>query len=303
VNPQTQALAPDRSAERGPIQNVGPADILAALSLVSTGTLYDLEVERFRGMPLHPAHPQMEIVSFRTPRGIQNQGDQEWLKGNNSENMAFISDLVIGTVHSGTHIDALAHVTVGEDNHWYGGHKAAENLGDFGPLVCDASSLLPILTRGVLLDVAGHQGVDVLAKGQGISAEDLQAVAAAQATELRPKDTVLIRTGYVSLYPDAALMAEHAGPGIDRSAARWLVEQGAVAVAGDTEALEQGPCADPNNPHAVHTVLLVENGVYIMEMVNMEQLAADRVYEFLFVALPCKIRGATGSMIRPVALV
>jgi kynurenine formamidase len=303
VNPQTHALAPDRSAERGPIQNVGAADILAALSLVSSGTLYDLEVERFRGMPLHPAHPQMEVVSFRTPKGIQNQGDQDWLNQNNSENMAFISDLVVGTVHSGTHIDALAHVTVGEDNHWYGGNKAAESLGDFGPLVCDASSIPPIVTRGVLLDVAGHQGVDVLAKGQGISAEDLQAVAAAQGTELRPKDVVLIRTGYVSLYPDAARMAEHAGPGIDKGAACWLVEQGVVAVAGDTEALEQSPCADPNNPHAVHTVLLVESGVHIMEMVNMERLAADEVYEFLFVALPTKIRGATGSMIRPIAVV
>jgi kynurenine formamidase len=303
LNPQIQTQAPERNAERGPIQDIGAADILAALGLVSSGMLYDLEVERFRGMPLHPAHPQMEIVSFRTPNGIRNRRDQDWLNSNNSENMAFISDLIIGTVHSGTHIDALAHVTVGEDNHWYGGHKTADNLGDFGPLCCDASSIPPIVTRGVLLDVAGHRGVDVLAKGQGISAEELQAVAAAQGTELRPKDTVLIRTGYVSLYPDATRMAEHAGPGIDRGAARWLVEQGVVAVAGDTEALEQSPCADPHNPHAVHMVLLVESGVHIMEMVNMEQLAADRVYEFLFIALPCKIRGATGSMIRPIAIV
>jgi kynurenine formamidase len=253
-------------------------------------------------MPLHPAHPQMEIVAFRTPEGLQNQRDEQWLNEGNDDNMAFISDLVIGTVHSGTHIDALAHVTVGEDNHWYGGNKAAEKLGNFGPLACDASALPPLLTRGVLLDVPGHLGVDVLDKGHGISADDLQEVAAAQGVEVRKGDTVLVRTGYGGLYPDAERMAKNSGPGINTSAANWLVEQGVVAAGGDTETLEQIPCADPNNPHAVHTILLVESGVYIMEMVNMEEIARDKIYEFLFVALPCKIRGATGSLIRPIAV-
>ena len=293
----------NRSEEQGPAKELGPAELLAAMSLAKEGKLYDLEVERFRGMPLHPAHPQMEVVSFRSPQGIHNQGDQEWLKQNNSENMAFNSDLVIGTVHSGTHIDALAHVTVGEDDHWFGGHKASEKLGDFGPLTCDAAAIPPIISRGVLLDVAGHLGVPVMEKAQGISAEELAEVADAQGTEVRRGDVVLIRTGYVSLYPDAEQMAAHYGPGIDKGAANWLVEKGAVAAAGDTEQLEQAPCADPNNPHAVHTVLLIENGVYILEMVNMEELARDKAYEFLFVALPCKIRGATGSLIRPVAIV
>jgi kynurenine formamidase len=298
------AAAPrtDRTAEQGPIAGVGPADVLAALGLARSGRVYDLEVERFRGMPLHPAHPQIEIVSYRTPQGIRNQGDQAWLQEGNADNMAFISDLVVGTVHSGTHIDALAHVTVGEDDHWYGGNSASEHLGDWGPLVCDASALPPIVTRGVLLDVAGHLGVDVMAKGQGISADLLAEVAAAQGVEVRAKDTVLVRTGYVGLYPDAARMAEHSGPGIDSSAARWLVERGVVCAVGDTETLEQIPCADPANPHAVHTILLVEAGVYIVEMANLEQLAAERVHEFAFVALPCKIRGATGSMIRPIAI-
>jgi kynurenine formamidase len=292
-----------RTSEQGPIADVGAEDVLAALRLVRTGRIYDLEVERFRGMPLHPAHPQIEIVTFRSPQGIQNQRDQAWLNENNAANMAFISDLVIGTVHSGTHIDALAHVTVGEDNHWYGGNQAAEKLGDWGPLNCDATAIPPIVTRGVLLDVARWKGVDVMGKGEGISAEDLQAVADAQGVEVRPKDTVLVRTGYTGLYPDAERMAEHAGPGIDSSAARWLVEHGVVCAVGDTETLEQIPCADPDNPHAVHTILLVESGVYIAEMANMEELSANQVYEFAFIALPCRIRGATGSMIRPIAVV
>lgn len=292
-----------RREERGQIGGLGSAELLAALSLVKAGRLYDLEVERFRGMPLHPVHPQMEVVTFRTPRGLRNQGDQAWAREGNAENVAFISDLVVATVHSGTHVDALSHITVGEDDHWYGGRSAGEELGDFGPLSCDAAAIPPIITRGLLLDLPGQLGVPVLERGRGISAAELRSVAAAQGTEVRRGDTVLVRTGYASLYPDPEAMAAHKGAGIDPSAASWLAQQGTVAVGGDTESLEQSPPAKPGNPHPVHTVLLVENGIYIIEMLDLEALARDQVHEFLFVALPCKIRGATGSMIRPVAIV
>ena len=292
-----------REGEVGPAGDLSRADVLAALRGATQGRIYDLEVERFRGMPIHPAHPQLEVVSFRTPRGIHNQGDQEWLKTRNSAKMSFISELVIGTVHSGTHIDALAHVTVGEDNHWHGGFSADADLGDWGPLKGDATALPPIITRGVLIDVAGHQGVDVLKGAEGISSDDLKAALAVQGTELRPRDAVLIRTGYCGLYPDAERMRAHFGCGINADAARWLADQGAVVVGGDTESLEQLPSADSDNPHIVHTVLLIEHAIHIVEMVYLEDLAADRQYEFLFIALGLKIRGATGSMIRPIAVV
>jgi kynurenine formamidase len=292
-----------REGEVGPVGDLGPADILAALGSVKAGLIYDLEVERFRGMPLHPAHPQIEIVSYRSPRGIRNQGDQAWLNADNDVKLAFNSELVLGTVHSGTHIDALAHITVGDDDHWHGGFTANEHLGDWGPLKGDATAIPPIITRGVLIDVAGHQGVDVLPGSVGISSADLKAALAAQRVELRPRDAVLIRTGYGSLYPDAERMKPHFGAGINADACRWLAEQGAVVVGGDTESLEQLPSADPQNPHVGHTILLIEQGIHIIEMLYLEDLAADRQYEFAFITLPLKIRGATGSMIRPIAVV
>jgi kynurenine formamidase len=285
------------------VGDLEPADILAALGSVKEGLVYDLEVERFRGMPLHPAHPQIEIVSYRSPRGIRNQRDQAWLNEDNGANLAFISELVLGTVHSGTHIDALAHITVGEDDHWHGGFTAGEHLGDWGPLKGDATAIPPIISRGVLIDVAGHKGVDVLAGSEGISSADLKAALAAQGVELRPRDSVLIRTGYGSLYPDAERMRPHFGAGVNADACRWLGEQGVIVAGGDTESLEQLPSADPQNPHIGHTILLVEHGIHIIEMLSLEDLAADRQYEFAFVALPLKIRGATGSMIRPIAIV
>jgi kynurenine formamidase len=100
-------------------------------------------------------------------------------------------------------------------------------------------------------------------------------------------------------------MAAHKTAGPDISAARWLLERGVVATGTDTETYEVQPALDPGptgNPQPVHTLLLIQNGIYIMESLDLEELARQRVHEFLFVALPVKIRGATGSMIDPVAV-
>ena len=95
-------------------------------------------------------------------------------------------------------------------------------------------------------------------------------------------------------------------PGPDLSAAEWLLERGVIATGTDTETYEVQPAPDrgtPANPQPVHVRLLIENGIYLMESLYLEELARERVYEFLFVALPLKIRGATGSMIDPLAVV
>ncbi|HZL04440.1 MAG TPA: cyclase family protein, partial [Coriobacteriia bacterium] len=118
-------------------------------------------------------------------------------------------------------------------------------------------------------------------------------------------DVVLFRTGYLSLWPDTEALAAHRTPGPDISVARWLLERGVVAAGSDTETFEVQPAPDPGpegNPQPVHNALIIENGVYILESVDLEELARRKVYEFCFVALPLKIRGATGSMVDPVAI-
>jgi kynurenine formamidase len=147
-----------------------------------------------------------------------------------------------------------------------------------------------------------HRGVDALRAHEAIGADELRAALERQGLELRRGDVAIVRTGYLSRWPDADFIAAHEQSGIDRDAALWLAEQGVVAVGGDTEALEVLPSTVPGNPHPVHIALLVERGIFIIEMVNCEELARDRVYEFCFVCLPLGIRGATGSMVRSVAL-
>jgi kynurenine formamidase len=164
----------------------------------------------------------------------------------------------------------------------------------------------PFFTRGVLLDAAGHRGVDCLPKGAPIDATEMEAICAAQGVNVEPWDVVAIRTGYMGLWPDVERMAAHKTAGPDISAARWLLERRVVATGTDTETYEVQPAPDPGptgNPQPVHTLLLIQNGIYIMESLDLEELARQHVYEFLFVALPVKIRGATGSMVDPVAVI
>ena len=276
--------------------------VIQAAQLVKKGVIYDLGIERYRGMPVHPFHPPFEVICYRTPRGLINEKDQEWMEVNNSDNMRALNEVIFGTTHTGTHIDAFAHVTCGADNHWYGGFKEETDLGDRGPLKADGSKFLPIFSRGVLLDIPKYVGVDVLPEHFAIDSDILQKTAESQGVEVRKGDTVLIRTGYMSIWPDPECK-KYFGSGINLDGAKWLNDRGVINVGGDNESLEQIPAVDPNNVHPVHTFLLIEQGVHIMEFVDMEQLARDGVYEFLFVAAPLTIRGATGSMINPLAII
>jgi kynurenine formamidase len=292
-------------SEVGPIGRLPRERMVAAARLVREGRAYSLAATRFPGMPLFPGHPPFQVLNYRTPRGIRVAGARPWGPVNDA-GLGYMAEYVMATSHSGAHMDALAHMTVGEDSHWYGGGAADAHLSDFGPTFGDASKMPPFFTRGVLLDSPRHRGVDCLPKGSAIDAGEMEAICRAEGVSIEPWDVVLIRTGYMSLWPDRDRMAAHLTPGPDISAARWLLERGVVATGTDTETYEVQPAPDPGNPanpQPVHTLLLIENGIYLMESLDLEALARDRVYEFLFVALPLKIRGATGSMVDPLAIV
>lgn len=242
---------------------------------------------------------------YRTPLGLRGDGEEPWGPVN-EVNLGYMAEITSGTSHSGAHVDALAHMTIGPDDHWYAGVSAHEHLGDRGPKVGDASKLPHFVTRGVLLDVPGYRGVDALGAGEPIYADELQAVAQHQETEVRPGDVVMIRTGYLSKWPDPEALARHRTAGPDISAAKWLLDAGVVATGTDTETYEVQPAPDPGspaNPQPVHTLLLIEEGIYLFESIYLEEIAREGVHEFLFIALPTKIEGGTGSMLDPVAII
>jgi kynurenine formamidase len=280
-----------------------PDEVRALTQLIKTGRMHRLARDRFPKMPLFPGHPTFEVVSYRTPQGIRAAGDQPWGPPNDAC-LGYMSELVMGTTHTGAHIDAHAHMTIGDEDRWHGG-SARTDLGDFGPLKGDATEIPPIWRRGVLYDVPGHRGVESLPAGEPITADELRAIEARHGVAAQAGDVALVRTGYLAHWPDPDALAAHRGAGPDLSAARLLADRGVLAVGSDTETFEVQPAPDrgtPANPQPVHTLLLIERGIYILESLDLEGLSRAGAREFLFVALPLAIRGATGSMVDPVAI-
>jgi kynurenine formamidase len=257
------------------------------LGLLDNAKVYDLAQPYFVGMPHHPAHPPFLFSLTKL------HGDYVMPNGGSSAS----EGLALGG-HLGTHIDALCHFSCGGKLH--GGHDvAAAQSYSSGLKQHSVDTLSPIVRRGVLLDIAGQQNLASLPAAFEITPEHMEKAEHAQTVEIQPGDVVLLRTGWGAFFEDVARFeSQMHGPGPGEQGARWLSGKGVFAAGADTINFEQVP----SRTMPVHVHLLVESGIHIIECLNLEQLAADRVYEFVFVASPLKIRGATGSPIRPFAL-
>lgn len=291
----------------GPEDELGRLNLIndesrkAILSRISGGKAYDLSVEYFIGMPgWHAAgDPRYQIWMTHTPRGTvaddpMNVGDAA------NEHVSYTGTAVSMYSHTGTHIDALNHF--GIDGKIYNNFSADTHLGDRGWKVTGAETIPPIIARGVLIDVAAVKGVDMLLDGYRITPDDLKSALARQDTKLEKGDVVLIRTGRMADYENAARYMENP-PGIGIAAARYLVEEGGAMIVGaDNLSFEAFPSEIEGNYIPVHTYLLAQQGVPIMELVYLEDIARDGVYEFAFIGGSLKLRGADAAPMRPIAL-
>lgn len=260
------------------------------LDAVSAGVrLVDLGQPLFTGMPCSPNHPGFRLALQR------RHGDQVRPDGGSAAN-----EIIVTGGHVGTHIDALAHVS--HDGLLHGGVPADDVQRGGRMSTLGAEHIPPMLARGVLLDVAGPR---VLSAGYGVTADDLREAAALAGVEVRPGDVVLVRTGWARYFSDAATyLGQDSGvPGVTEGAARWLAERGVLATGADTTAYERIPPGAGHRVLPVHRILLVENGIYIIEHLDLEQAAREGLTEFTFVLAPLRIVGGTGSPVRPLAAV
>lgn len=283
----------DKQRVSSEIDIAAPGSILARMpNPPQPSRVFDLEQPRTEDMPIHPSHkPGYSYVLHRRHSDAANDGPRTGASG-----------LIICKEHSGTHIDALCHQA--EDGILCGGIKAdASVMHSKGFSVHGVENIPPIVAPGVLLDMAAHFGVDSVPEGYAISAGELQACARRQSSVLAPGSVVLVHTGNEQHWRDEARYL--AGPGMHGDASRWLAAQKPLAVGADNmgwdvlglkdEALG---CTLPG-----HIIFLVRNGTYIIENLRLGELAAARQYAFQFVCAPLKFVGATGSPVRPVALV
>ncbi len=262
-------------------------DPKAMQELVKTGKVYDLGMDYYVGMPHHPNHPPFTFSLTKV------HGDMMYPDGVSAANCQFSTG-----GHTGTHMDAHGHIAV--EHHVYGVGDITPHQDYQGLAKAGIDQVAPVVSRGVCLDIAGLHGVECLDHGHGVGREDLEQACARQGVEVRQGDAVLIRTGWIRYYPEARkYISHHEGcPGLVADGAQWLVERGVAIAGGDTVALEQTPA----HSLPVHQILLVQNGVYIIEVMNLDELAVDKVSEFLFMVSPLKIRGGTASPVRPVAV-
>ena len=260
------------------------------LALIGKSRVYDLAQPYFVGMPHYPTHPPFLFGLTK------KHGDLVAETG-----MSSAADAIAMGSHVGTHIDALCHFSCGGKLH---GGIEVKNIQSDGGGIREHSidTVAPILRRGVLLDIAGVAQMDALPVDFSITPDHLQS--AAKSVRIEKGDVILLRTGWARFWNDAARYITGgkgtvaAGPGPEIEGAKWLSNHAPFAVGADTVAFEKAPTATM----PVHVHLLVENGIHIIEALNLEELARDRIYEFVFIATPLKIQGGTGSPIRPLAI-
>ena len=245
-------------------------------------------------MPIHPAHKPGYFYALHRRHGDGHDPAKHGPRTGASGTLVMME-------HSGTHLDALCHQA--NELKLFGGVAVEDVETPSGFRQLGVETVPPLLCRGVLLDVAGWKGQAPLPPKYSIPAAELTACAAAQGVEVRAGDVLLVRTGYAAYWHDEAAYLQAAG--VAKSGTLWAAERGVAAVGADNMAWDAPDERDPETGATLfgHVYLLPQKGIYIIENLNLEELARDRQYEFAFVGIPLKLSGATGSPLRPLALV
>lgn len=280
--------------QRGAANRITPQKVVQAARLVERGRVYPLGRLYEHGMPI-PGKRHFSLTIPGLPTGLPVGSNQ----------MVSNDELVSGEIGQvGTQFDGLGHVGVridGED-YFYNGNKLSEFGDPYGLKKLGVENAGVFFTRGLLLDVCALRGNDRLPAGYVISPEELQACLERTNLEIREGDVVLIRTGHGKLW-----MQDNAGygegePGIGLAAAKFLTDRRVSLVGADTWAIEAVPHERSELAFPVHQWNLTKHGVYHLENLDLEGLAADGVHEFCFVFSPLRLKGATGSPGNPIAI-
>jgi kynurenine formamidase len=283
----------------GTLNEITPAVILSAARLVRSGTVVDLgrvldeKTPKFPGRYWHQtldATPHFE--NLRRP----DAAGKGW--GRNQIN--WITEIQAGTFQVGTQLDSIGHIQIGD--RFYNGWTAKDVVEASGLNRFGMEGVPPIVTRGVLLDIAAVKGSERLAKGYVITPEDIQGAMRREGIEVRPGDAVLFHTGWGGLWgiDNDQFLSGQPGPGM--AAVEWLYEKRAAITGADTWSYGPVPGEDPERPFLVPQTMYVKLGFYALENLATEELAARKVYEFLFAVTHGRTRGSTAAVVAPAAI-
>jgi kynurenine formamidase len=274
--------------QRGAANRLTPAKVLEAKDLIKQGVVYQLGHVYESGMPMFGTRH----YSLRIPQAFAMPGRNQ---------AVYHDEIISGELGQiGTQFDGLGHLGIGDL--FYNGNRRSEFAQAEGLMRLGIENVGPIVTRGVLIDVARFKGVEQLQGGYEITLADLQGALQRERVEIRTGDVVLLHTGWGGLWmKDNARFVESA-PGIGLAAAQFLVDKEVVVVGADTWGVEVMPNPDSSLSAPVHQLLIARNGIYLHENLITDALARDSVYEFVYMYAPLRLKGATGSPGNPIAL-
>ena len=280
--------------QRGAANRITAQKVAGAARLVKTGQVYQLGRLYEHGMPI-PGKRHFSLTIPGLPTGLPSGSNQ----------MVSNDELVSGEIGQvGTQFDGLGHVGMridGEDV-FYNGNKLSDFGDPYGLKKLGVENAGVFFTRGILLDVCALRGNDRLPAGHVISPDELESCLRRAKLKIEPGDIVLVRTGHGKLWM-ADNEAYGAGePGLGLEAARFLTDRKVALIGADNWGIEAVPFEREGLSFPVHQWNLAKNGVYHLENLDLEQLAAERVYEFCFVFCPLRLKGATGSPGNPIAV-
>jgi len=284
-------------SEWGPDDQAGAANrittqsVLAASQLIKTGKTYSLGIVIDHTTPAFPPRG----LSLTVVQPNQQEGARPFY------NMTYNDDIFSGWLGIGSQLDGLGHL--GEDGMYYNCNEAKDFSAIAGLTKLGIEQVPPIVARGIVLDMAGHLGVEHMEAGQTFSVEDVKAVEKKQGTPIREGDVVLFHTGWTDAKLKQDPIAWASGePGQSEEVADYMASKKVVAVGADTWGLDVVPSQVEERPFYGHVVYLKENGIYILETMNTGPLVRDGAFEFMFVLGQAKVRGAVQMMINPIAI-
>jgi kynurenine formamidase len=274
--------------ERGSANHMKPESVLRATRLIRTGEVIEL------GHVLNASIPLVGTRRFdvHTKRTFMNQFSNR--RGSNEE--LVVTEL--GQV--GTQLDVFPHQTIEDKIYNCAKVDDISSRGGFTKFGVDKIGAL--ITRGVLIDVAGLKGVDMLSETYEITVPDLEQALQRQNLKLQPGDAIVIHTGWGKQWGKDNARYGKSAPGIGVKSAEWLAKQDPMLVGSDTWPLEVFPNPDKELSAPVHQILLVVSGILMLENMKLEELAAKKVNEFAFMMQPLKIQGGSGSTVAPIAV-
>jgi len=286
------------SSRFGPTDQIGnvnyitPEKTLAATKLVTKGKAYRLGLETNKDIPAFP--PRTFSVTVLQP----NQAAGTTLGPTRT---TYNDDIIMGWVGVGTGIDGLGHV--GIDNIYFNCNKAADFVAPDGLKRLGVENIPAIATRGVLLDMAGYFKSDIVKEGTAFNRAEIEGAMKRQGIrQIEKGDVVLLYTGWLKLMGKDPRRYEKGNPGLGLEGARYLASLGVAIVGADNENLEVVPFEKGAGMFEVHQILLAQNGVYIIENLNLEEMVRDQAWESLFTLGPPRITGGVQAIVNPIAI-